>query len=127
MILKKLNIEIYIFFLSEEEAVLSSRGFFSQSFGYLNYQCCKLPGTGYRMGIPYRVYRMGIAYPVYHTVSYNKLRRDSTNVRQGYSFLFFIKAFISVYIFKYHQCNDFIFFPVFFYGFLENTDTFILA
>ena len=79
------------------------------------------------MGIPYRVYRMGIAYPVYHTVSYNKLRRDSTNVRQGYSFLFFIKAFIFVYVFKYHQCKDFIFFPVFFYGFLENTDTFILA
>ena len=59
----------------------------SQSFGYLNYQCFKLPGTGYRMGIPYRAY---------HTVSSSKLRRHSTNVRHEYSLLLFIKAFISV-------------------------------
>ena len=62
------------------------------------------------MGISYRVYRSGIPYRAYHTVSYSKLRRHSTNVRQEYSFLLFIKAFISVYVFKYHQCNDFIFF-----------------
>ena len=68
------------------------------------------------MGISYRVYRSGIPYRAYHTVSYSKLRRHSTNVRQEYSFLLFIKAFISVYVFKYHQCNDFIFFScVFFY------------
>ena len=57
---------------------------------------------------------MGIPYRAYRTVSYSKLRRHRTNVvRQDYSFLLFIKAFISVYIFIYHQCNDFIFFPVF--------------
>ena len=82
------------------------------------------------MGIPYRVYRMDIPYRAYHTVSYSKLRRHSTNVRQDNSFLLFIKAFISANVFKYHQSDDFIFFLCFFfffYGFLENTDTFILA
>ena len=64
------------------------------------------------MGIPYRVYRMDIPYRAYHTVSYSKLRCHSTNVCQEYSFLLFIKAFISLYVFKYNQCNDFIFFPV---------------
>ena len=65
------------------------------------------------MGIPYREYRMDIPYRAYHTISYRKLRCHSTNVRQEYSFLLFINAFISLYVFKYHQCNDFVFFPVF--------------
>ena len=67
------------------------------------------------MGIPYRVYRMDIPYRAYHTVSYSKLRRHSTNVRQDNSFLLFIKAFISANVFKYYQSDDFIFFPVFFF------------
>ena len=71
----------------------------SRSFGYLNYQCCKLPGTGYCMGIPYRVYRIDIPYRAYHTISYSKLRCHSSNVRQEYRFLLFIKAFISLYVF----------------------------
>ena len=33
----------------------------SQSFGYLNHQCCMgIPSKGYRMGIPSKGYRMGI-------------------------------------------------------------------
>ena len=52
------------------------------------------------MGIPYREYRMDIPYRAYHTISYRKLRCHSTNVRQEYSFLLFINAFISLYVFK---------------------------
>ena len=76
------------------------------------------------MGIPYRVYHTAI------TVSYSKSRRRTANVRQEYSFfVLFSKAFISVYVLKYDQCNDFIFFFFFlvFDCFLENNDTFILA
>ena len=125
--LKKLDIEIFYirggsgswfpgFLFLENWREVGGGGGAGQTFLYLNNQCCKLPGTGYRMGISYRVYRIGIPYRAYHTVSYSKLRRHSTNVRQEYSFLLFIKPFISVYVFKYHQCNDFIFFScVFFY------------
>ena len=52
--------------------------------------------------------------------------RHSTNFRLEYSFLLFSNAFIGLYVFIYHQCNDFIFFYVF-DSFLENTETFILA
>ena len=50
--------------------------------------------------------------------------RHSTNFRLEHSFLLFSKAFIALSVFKYHQCNDFIFFYVF-DGFLENTEIFI--
>ena len=52
--------------------------------------------------------------------------RHSTNFRLEHSFLLFSKAFIALYVFIYHQCNDFIFFYVF-DSFLENTEIFILA
>ena len=38
----------------------------------------------------------------------------------------FSKAFSALYVFIYQKFNDFVFFCVF-DGFLENTDTFILA
>ena len=137
-VLKKLNIKIFLIkggsgtqfpgFLSFENWGGGGGGVLpSQSFGYLEYQCCKLHGTGYCMGISYRVYQMDIPYRAYYTICYSKLRCHSTNLRQEYSFLLFIKAFISLYVFQYHQCNDFIFFSCVFHGLLENTDTFILA
>ena len=57
-------------------------------------------------------------------LSYANRRR--TNFSQEYSFLLFSKAFIALYVFINHQCNDFVFFYVF-DGFLDNSDTFILA
>ena len=57
-------------------------------------------------------------------LSYANRRR--TNFSQEYSFLLFSKAFIALYVFINHQCNDFVFFYVF-DGFLDDSDTFILA
>ena len=51
----------------------------------------------------------------------------SSRVNFFYKYIYlFSKAFSALYVFIYQKFNDFVFFCVF-DGFLENTDTFILA
>ena len=92
-----------------------------------------IPSRGYRMGIPDRGYRMGIpgSIPVEdaHTASYIKLSYAGASQRELPSrvqFLLISKAFIALNVFI-PKFNYFILFWFFFYGFLKNTDTFVLA
>ena len=86
------------------------------------------------MGIPDRGYRIGIpgSIPVEdaHTASYIKLSYAGPSQHELPSrvqFLLISKAFIALNVFI-PKFNYFILFCVFFfYGFLENTDTFVLA
>ena len=115
----------------------------SQSFAYLNHQCCMvIPGSGYCMGMLDRGYRMVMLGRGYRMgmlgrgYRYSKLiyagPSQCRNFRQEYIFFFdkyiylFSKAFSALYVFIYQKFNHFVFFCVF-DGFLENTDTFILA
>ena len=91
-----------------------------------------IPSRGYRIGIPDRGYREGIpgSIPVgdAHTASYIKLSYAGPSQHELPSrvqFLLISKAFIALNIFI-PKFNYFIHFCVF-YGFLENTDTFVLA
>ena len=91
-----------------------------------------IPSRGYRMGIPDRGYRMGIpgSIPVgnAHTASYIKLSYAGPSQHELPSrvqFFLIIKAFIALNVFI-PKFNFFILVYVF-YGFLENTDTFVLA
>ena len=109
----------------------------SQSFAYLNHQCCMvIPGSGYCMGMLDRGYRMvmlgkgyGMVIPGrgYRMVMlgrgyrYSKLiyagPSQCTNVRQQYIFFYkyiylFSKAFTALYVFMYQKFNDFVFFCV---------------
>ena len=92
-----------------------------------------IPSRGYRTGIPDRGYRMGIpgSIPVgdAHTASYRKLSYAGPSQHELPSrvqFLLIRKAFITLKVFI-PKFNYFILFCVFFYGNLENTDTFVLA
>ena len=93
-----------------------------------------IPSRGYRVGIPDRGYRIGIpgSIPVEdaHTASYMKLSYAGPSQHELPSrvqFLLINKAFIALNVFI-PKFNYFILFCVFFfYGFLENTDTFVLA
>ena len=103
--------------------------------------CMGMLDRGYRMGMLDRGYRMGMLDTGYRMgmldrgYRYSKLiyagPSQFTNFCQEYIFFnkhiyLFSKAFSALYVFIYQKFNDFVSFCVF-DGFLENTDTFVLA